>query len=174
MPGTLINEQMKAAIGTEMRRRVSFPVDPSDIRRWAVAVYYPEPPPAYFWDEDAAAATRHKGIVAPEEFNPFAWMTASDTSPTGEQPESHDANGIEKRLGITSPGLSYRLNGGVDVEYGVRMRPGDVITAVFRLAGYTERIGRLGPMLFTVVEDTWTNQHGELVKRNRSTLIRYK
>ena len=38
---------------------------------------------------------------------------------------------------------------------------------------YTEREGRLGLMLFTTTEDTWTNQRGETVKTSRSTLIRY-
>ena len=37
----------------------------------------------------------------------------------------------------------------------------------------TEREGRLGLMLFTVAEASWTNQSGELVKRTRTTVIRY-
>ena len=45
------------------------------------------------------------------------------------------------------------------------MRPGDRITAVMRLAGYREREGRLGLMLFTSSESTWTNQDDEMVKR---------
>ena len=53
------------------------------------------------------------------------------------------------------------------------IRVGDVITAVNRLADYTERDGRLGLMLFTVIENTWTNQDDEFVKRTRMTLIRY-
>jgi hypothetical protein len=48
-----------------------------------------------------------------------------------------------------------------------------VITSVRRLAGYSEREGRLGLMLFTVSEDVWTNQNDELVKSTKSTLIRY-
>ena len=61
----------------------------------------------------------------------------------------------------------------MEVEYGTRMRGGDVITSVTRLADYTEREGRLGLMLFTIAEASWTNQSGELVKRTRTTLIRY-
>jgi hypothetical protein len=76
-------------------------------------------------------------------------------------------------LGIPGPGLKYQLNGGMKVEYGTRMRPGDVITSVTRLAGYSEREGRLGLMLFTVSEQTWTNQSDELVKRIKMTGIRY-
>ena len=85
----------------------------------------------------------------------------------------NDPDRTEKTLGIAGPGLQFMLNGGMTVDYGVRMRPGDVITAVTRLSDYHEREGRHGLMLFTIMEDTWTNQLDEVVKRSRSTLIRY-
>jgi len=53
------------------------------------------------------------------------------------------------------------------------MRPGDVIKSAVNLAGYHEKQGRLGLMLFTTREDRWTNQKGELVRVSRSDLIRY-
>ena len=170
---SVISSDMRAAVGRELRRAMSFPIAESDIRRWAIAVYYPEPPPAPFWDAEQAELTLHKGIVAPEEFNPFAWMTADGPRTPTSEGGAHDAGRTEKDLGIASPPVHNQLNGGVEVEYGVRMRPGDVITSVTRLAGYSERDGRLGRMLFTVFEDTWTNQHDEVVKRSRMTLIRY-
>ena len=58
---------------------------------------------------------------------------------------------IEKTVGVKGPHLTFQLNGGMEVEYSVR----------------------LGLMLFTVTEDNWTNQNDELVKTSRSTLIRY-
>ena len=36
---------------------MSFPITDSDIRRWAIAVYYPEPAPRLFWDAEYAAGT---------------------------------------------------------------------------------------------------------------------
>jgi len=171
---SLISSEMRGAIGARLSKSVSYPVSISDIRRWAIAVYWPEAPPRLFWDEDYAVTTAHAGVVAPEEFNPFAWMAAERE--VLEQPASsdpNDTNRIESSLGITGPGLGFQLNGGMSVEYGVRMRPGDVITSVGHLADYVEREGRLGQMLFTVTEDTWTNQRDELVKHTRSTLIRY-
>jgi len=169
---SLITQGMLEAVGRETGRSVSYPVSASDIRRWAVAVYYPEEPPRLFWDEEYAAGTAHGGIVAPEDFNPFAWMAAD---PPGLPPSigGYDPDRTEKLLGVTPPGLRNLLNGGMEVEYGVRMRPGDVITSVSRLAGYKEREGRLGRMLFTSSESVWTNQAGELVKRNIGTVIRY-
>ena len=79
----------------------------------------------------------------------------------------------ENRLGVDGPGLKRILNGGMSAEYGVPMRSGDVITSVRRLGPYSERSGRLGLMLFSSTEDTWTNQHGDVVKRGVMTLIRY-
>lgn len=170
---SVISDEMRAAVGSELARFVSFPVSESDIRRWAVAVYYPEPPPREFWDFEAAAKTRHSGIVAPAEFNPFAWMVAEPPGGSIIGLSGGDPEKVERKLGIKGPGLMRVLNGGLSVEYGVPIRPGDVITAVTRLGEYHERDGSLGRMLFTPQETEWTNQRGELVRTSRLTLIRY-
>jgi len=170
---TYITPQMRDVVGLELRRSTSFPITDSDIRRWALAVYYPEPAPRLFWDADYAAATSHGGIVAPEEFNPFAWMTVPDPDTPPRERVAIGFVSPEETLGLERPDTQSLINGGTEVDYGVRMRPGDVITSVGRLAGYSEREGRLGLMLFTTTEDTWTNQRGETVKTSRSTLIRY-
>ena len=172
MPDSYVSDVMRDAVGRQLGRRVSFPVSESDIRRWAIAVYYPDEPPRVFWDADVARNSPYGGIVAPQEFNPFAWMAAERDEPPAVI-ESNDPDRTELLLGIEGPGLKFQLNGGMEVGYGIPMRPGDVITSVTRLAGYRERQGRLGLMLFTVSEDTWTNQAGELVKQARQTLIRY-
>ncbi len=171
-PKTNISADMQGAIGREISRKVSFPIAESDIRRWSIAIYYPEEPRRLFWDAEYARGTGHGGIVAPEDFNPFAWMTQDGfkkTASTG----TVDPDFLEQSLGIKGPGLKFMLNGGMETDYGVRMRPQDVITSVTRLHSYKEREGRLGLMLFSTNEDTWTNKNGEVVKKTRSTLIRY-
>ncbi len=174
MTTSYISEEMRGILGSRLSKRESFPVSASDIRRWAIAVYWPEEPPRLFWDDAHAATTVHGGIVAPEEFNPFAWMAASkEVSEAKPISGPNDSDLFEHSLGIEGPGLSFQLNGGMSVTYGVRMRPGDVITSESILADYTEREGRLGLMLFTETEDTWTNQHGEVVKTTRQSSIRY-
>ena len=57
MPMTHISDEMRAAIGIEMDREVSFPISESDIRRWAIAVYYPAEPPRLYWDAEYAKNT---------------------------------------------------------------------------------------------------------------------
>jgi hypothetical protein len=167
-----ISEEMTSALGREMGRRVAYPVSESDIRRWALAVHYPDHPPRLYWDAEVAAASEHGGIVAPLDFNPFAWLT-QEPGFGSDDIDLNDPDRTEKTIGITGPGLKFQLNGGMSVRYGVRMRPGDVITSVTTLSGYKERPGRLGLMLFTTTDDTWTNQRGEVVKRTEQSLIRY-
>ena len=171
MTETHISQEMRDAIGSIERQSVSFPLAESDIRKWAMAVYYPEPPPRLFWDAEYAATTRYGGIVAPEDFNPFAWMSAD--GPAKVRQGDIGVTSREIRLGITPPPVTNQLNGGVEVDFGVRMRPGDTISSVTRLHSYTEREGRLGLMLFTTSETVWTTQNDEVVKTSRDIHIRY-
>jgi hypothetical protein len=161
---THISDAMRGALGTLLVRQVSYPVTDSDIRRWALAVYWPEPPPRLFLD----------AVRAPEDFNPFAWAVAArESSGAAISGDLASTDRTEQLVGVSGPGLDFMLNGALEAEYGAAIRPGDVITSENRLASYTEREGRLGLMLFTTTEDTWTNQDGALVKRSRNTLIRY-
>ncbi len=162
---SLITDEMRAAVGRELGRTTSYPVAASDIRRWALAVYHPEPPPRRFWDGGPDG-----DVVAPEEFNPFAWMTAD---PPG--PPVHGSWGptIEARLGLPEVQLAHMLNGGVETTYGTLMRPGDVITSTTTLDDYRERTGRLGPMLITRTRSVWRTAGDDHVKTTVNTLIRY-
>ena len=157
MAASLISAEMQSAVGADLWRLVSHPISESDIRRWAVAVYWPEAPPRRFWDVAHAEASHPDGFVAPAEFNPFAWMTA-ESEALGAIPPTH---------------CRFRLNGGIHVEYGEPIRPGDVITGVRSLADVTERTGRRGPMLFTVTADRWSNQRGDFVKLHHFTAVHY-
>jgi hypothetical protein len=170
---TNITAEMRALVGREMLRWVSFPVSSSDIRRWAIAVYYPECPPSRFWDAQAAAVSRYGAIVAPEDFNPFAWMVAQPKGQSTTAAVAGNPDAIENGLGVAGPGLKHALNGGIHITYGVPMRPGDEITSVMTLAEYRERSGSLGLMLLTSIKTVWTNQGGEVVKTSLSTVIRY-
>jgi hypothetical protein len=175
VPESWISDEMRALVGRSFgAKRSSAPIALSDIRRWAIAIYYPEVPPRLFWDEEYAATTSHRGVVAPEEFNPFAWFTAEGPvmAPTWEGP-IRDA-GPESAFGVRGPDTTFILNGGMEVSYGVRMRPGDVITSSeTMLLDYQERLSRLGLMLLTRTETTWTNQKDDIVKVIRSIGIRY-
>lgn len=159
-----ITDEMRAAIGRELGTRSSYPISASDIRKWAIAVYFPESPPEKF----TGAGGPDAPLTAPEEFNPFAWASP------GKKPRKPDVSAafLENQLGITPPATKTILNGGTVVEYGVPMMEGDVITATNRLDNYTEKQGKRGTLLFSSTKDEWTNQRGEMVKRTTSTVIR--
>jgi len=179
VPDSWISDEMRSVVGQQFGTpRRSVPISLSDIRKWALAIYYPEIPPRLFWDEEYAHSTRHGGVVAPEEFNPFAWFTADGPvmPPTFEEGEGEEisAIGFEQELGVKGPATRFVLVGGVEMVHGARMRPGDVITAgLTTLLEYRERQTRLGLALFTIGETIWTNQNEEMVRITRGTVIRY-
>ncbi len=157
---TLVTEEMEKRKGVWENERSSFPVSESDIRKWAIASYWPEIPPKLFWDEAYAKSTKWGGIIAPNDFNPFAWPVDKKDGMGG----GRDA---------TSGAGTRGMNGGQVETFGVPIRPGDVITSRTRLKGWNERTTRLGHTLFAETEMEWVNQKGELVKTRISTSIRY-
>jgi len=163
----IINDEMRAAQGRVLSSRSSYPISASDIRKWAIAVYHPEPPPAKYIGSGAAGG--EAPLVAPEEFNPFAWATP------GAKPKPADvsANFLENQMGITPPPMQFMVNGGSVCEYGAPMCEGDVISTNYSLKGYTVKQGKKGPLLITEMQDRWTNQNGEVVRTTTITLVRY-
>jgi hypothetical protein len=163
MTNPLVTDEMRATEGVWGEETVSFAVDVSDIRRWAQAVYWPEEPPRLYWDAEYAKTTHWGGIVAPEEFNPFAWPIGDWTDKPGW--------GIPPSL--TPSGGSRGMNGGVESQYFARIRPGDVIRERSRLSHWKETTTRLGPTVFIYHETEWRNQRDELVMRRMGRVLRF-
>jgi hypothetical protein len=159
---TLVTPQMVTSKGVWGPETVSHPVSLSDIRKWAIAVYWPETPSRLFWDEEYARTTRWGGVVAPEDFNPFGWPIRTTPAPF--------AGGLPGKAPQKGENV---LNGGQVDTFFTRIRPGDVITERTRLADWEERTGRLGLTLFLRHEAEWHNQVRELVKRRLATSIWY-
>jgi hypothetical protein len=94
----------------------AYAVGANDIRRWAIATWYPDEAPAEWLDDDIAARGPWGGLVAPRDFNPFAWTrcTPPDTYPW--------------MRGMGSEPGRRGLNGGQRNRYFAPIRPGDAIT----------------------------------------------
>ena len=159
-PGVYLDEATIDCLGRASEPVVALSVGANDIRRWAIATYYPERPPMEFYDEKLAEQGPWGGLVAPPDFNPFAWML-----------DRPSAEPWQREIG-TEPG-SRVLNGGRRSRYFAPIGPGDVITSVGSLANAYEREGKLGTMLFLISEARWTNQRGELVSTHDRTTIYY-
>jgi len=64
------------------------------------------------------------------------------------------------------------LRGGHEYEFFQPAVPSDKISVTWRLEEMSERVSSRGaPMLIVVAAATVTNQNGELLARNRETLI---
>ncbi|WP_081288377.1 FAS1-like dehydratase domain-containing protein [Mycobacterium asiaticum] len=158
-PGVYLDPETIGWLGRALPVLESLPVDANDIRRWAQAIWYPEPPPADQFDIAVAALGPWGGLVAPRDFNPYAW-----------HPDFHpEAYPWMRGMG-TEPGRRG-LNGGQRTWYGAPIRPGDVISSEVTLVSAYEKEGRLGTMLLLVDRAVWTNQRGELVRTSERTTI---
>ena len=157
---SLVTPDMIERKGVWGSTKVAPPISESDVRKWAIAVYWPDTPPPLFWDAVYAAGTRWGAILAPPDFNPFAWPVERERATP--RPKTQEPR--RKLRG---------MNGGQVETYGVAMRPGDVITARNRLRDWDERETRLGQTLFVYSETEWRNQNDEIVKTRVSTAIRY-
>jgi hypothetical protein len=60
-------------------------------------------------------------------------------------------------------GVTAGLDAGKDIEFGVPIRPGDVLTSVSAVHDIYEKTGRSGIMSFVVLRTVVTNQRGEQV-----------
>ncbi|MEV0767505.1 FAS1-like dehydratase domain-containing protein [Nocardia salmonicida] len=131
------------------------PCSTSDIRRWVMAMDYPNP---VHWDHEFARASRFGGLVAPQSIA-VALDYGHGAAPAcvGHIPGSHLIFGGEEWW-----------------FYGCPVRPGDTLFQQRRFHDYKVADTKFaGPTMFSRGDTTHTNQHGVLVARERSTAIRY-
>jgi hypothetical protein len=162
---SVISEDMRAAIGVEGPPMV-MEVEKTNCRMFARAVGHTD---AIFYDEAAARARGYRSIVAPPGFLGTPVF----------RPGS--GGGVPGEMGGRRFTIPYKrvLNGGTEYEYfpdgpdGDVICAGDTITARSKIAGFEETEGRLGPMLITRRETTYTNQDGKVVAKLYGTTIQY-
>jgi len=136
-------------------------VEKGAIKRYADAVGDYNP---LYWDEEYARKSGFDAIVAPPGF--FGWPVRWD----GPMPILVPLM-AEMVDTIIKAGYGSLLDGGIDYEFLCPVRAGDVLTAIPRIASITEREGKSGKIVFSVIETTYTNQDDELVAKTRQTVI---
>jgi len=131
------------------------PVAATDIRRWVMAMDYPNP---LHWDEEFARASRFGRLVAPQSF-----AAAMDY-----------VHGVRPSLVGHIPG-SHMIFGGEEWWfYGPRIFPGDRIDHERIFQGYKLAETKFaGETMFSFGDTIHKNQHGEVIAKARSTSIRY-
>jgi acyl dehydratase len=67
---------------------------------------------------------------------------------------------------------SRNMNGGTEYEYFKPAYVGQTLACTMRVADLYEKPGRNGLMVFTIMENIWRDENGEMVTRGRITGIR--
>ncbi len=146
---SLITQAMRSAVGVEGEAVVN-EVEKGAIVKFAEAIGDSNP---IYTNEAVARKSQYGGIIAPPTFLRSMKGTVIPLEP--EMP------------------LHRRVDGGSDWEYFEPVRSGDRIVVTPKLKEIYERDGRLGRMVFLIKEIRYTNQLGEVVALQRSTLIYY-
>ena len=131
------------------------PCSSSDIRRWVMAMDYPNP---LHWDQEFARDSTFGGLIAPQSIAVgLDYGHGAQPACVGYIPGSHLIFGGEEWW-----------------FYGPRVRVGDKLFQERRFHDYKVVETKFaGPTMFSRGDTTHTNQHGALVARERSTAIRY-
>lgn len=156
---SLITDEARAMIGVESEP-VTGTVSEKEIRRFCYAAG--DLNPAYFNENPDASDSGD--VVAPPMYY--------EIPTTGEYPlDSLREDGLAQ-VGRSLPLKTTRIMaGGKEVEFIKPMRPGDTITKTGKIIDIFEKEGRSGPLVFTVFENRFTNQDGELVVIEKQTAI---
>jgi acyl dehydratase len=135
--------------------QVRDPLASSDLRRWVMAMDYPNP---IHWDPTFAVNTKFGGLVAPQSIA-VAMDYGHGCAPAcvGYIKDSHLIFGGEEWW-----------------YYGSRIRPGDHLTQERRFHDYKVTDTKFaGPTMFSRGDTMHYKQDGSLVAKSRSTAIRY-
>jgi acyl dehydratase len=157
---TLLTDEIRALEGRTKAYTAPEPLGAAAGRYFALAIG--DDNPLY---SDAAYARAHglPGVTAPLtlicETNQYANLT-----PDGDGYAGHT-------WGLDIPG-TRQVRGGNAYTFHRRLRPEDVVTAVWRITSVTEKTTRSGtPMLVVGSTATYTNQDGDLLAENDETII---
>ncbi|MFQ5933522.1 MAG: MaoC family dehydratase N-terminal domain-containing protein [Dehalococcoidia bacterium] len=145
---SLITDEMKKLVGVESEP-ITYEIEAGHIRQFADAIGDPNP---LYTDEAEARKTPYGGIIAPPTFLRYC-----------------EANPLPE---VKYP-VSRGLDAGSDWEYYQPVYPGDRITAVRKITDFTQKEGRLGPMLFETTEVAYTNQFDEVMAKQIERGISY-
>ena len=131
---TLVTPEMiKAPRHLGTRRNIVPYIPLSDIRKFAIAIYWPKRRHrGCFGTRNTPARRRWGGIIAPQDFNPFAWPIKND------DPADRGAGG-------SRPRERRGMNGGQIDTYFQPMRPDDVIRARHRVRDWNDPPDPPGP-----------------------------
>jgi len=167
---TSLGERLQAFVGrpTGPAHRARDPVNQSMIRHWCDAVGDANP---VYTDPEAAAASRHGGIIAPPAMLQAWTMRGLDRTPG---PPGEHAIGQLLAL-LDEDGFTSVVATNCDQEYARPLRPGDHLTVsgVIEEVSEEKRTG-LGAGHFVTWLDTYRTDAGEVVGTMRFRVLKFR
>lgn len=169
---TLLTDAVRAYIGVRSDP-VTAPdkVERSEVRRYSQAIM----------DDDAIyhsseAAERYDGAVAPALFPTMMFRrdfgAADVLTDQAGNPDFDGTSGGSSTLPPLPLGKLALLNGGSEAEFFRYVRHGETVIMQSRYADIYEKQSSKGPMLFVIMETEYRTGDGEVLMRNRQTVIR--
>lgn len=147
-----ITEGIRRVLGKETEA-VVWEVDKQWVKAFAEAIGDPNP----LWqDERYARRTRYGGIVTPPSF------LAALRVP-----------GLSTLFADIDTPLKKQLNASSELEFYEPIRVGDTITVTVKIVDAKEGQRKQGKMLFLNYDVVYRNQLGDVVAKNRGTVLRY-
>jgi len=169
---TLLTDEVRAFIGVAGEvYSACCPVERSEVRRYAHAIM--DDDPAYH-DGDQSP---YGGPVAPALFPSLMFRRDFDTPDVlSKRASDPDFDGTDSSSFLRLPPLPLPnlaiLNGGSEVEIYRYARHGETVSARSCYADIFEKETSKGPMLFVVAETEYFTDAGEVLMKNRITIIR--
>ena len=157
---SLLTDELRARIGETRVYTAPEELGRAAIRYFARAVGDDNP---LYTDDEYARQSGYPGVIAPPTL-------ICETNQYADLPR--DGDGFAgHRWDIHLPG-TRAVRGGNSYEFHRPVRPGDVVTARWELAGMTERRTRDGrPMLVVTSRAEYTDQNGTLLATNEEQLV---
>ena len=158
MNGILINERIKGLIGRKLITEAGriLPVEKTAIRRYCESSGNLNP---LYLDEEYASRERHGSIIAPSTFFSIPFRSCAGTF--CPSPQGVESPHIAELLELLQ--LRRALDAGIETEFFVPIRPGDILTYDREILNIIEKRIKVGPALLVSARTVITNQKGELV-----------
>jgi acyl dehydratase len=157
----------KKYIGMETETQTGEIVSKRDIRRYALAI--DDPNPAYY-DHKAAKKGKYGKMASPPGY--VCW--AVQDPKLEKRVQDLDEDGLSNFVGVPEFPNAWSLGwvrAGEEYEFFKPVFEGDQISVKVKLLDVYEKEGRSGHLIFTNSEATYTNQNGELLAKQKITMI---
>jgi acyl dehydratase len=159
----LIPPEAEALVGSEISRS-SGVVSKKEFQRFAAAVG--DRNPLYF-DTSFARSHGFRDVIAPALYLPHAVKGVTDLSDLRP-----DGTPVDDAFGpIPLPGCTQRLAGGETWRFHAYVYDGDQITAIRRLTGIQQKLGRSGPFVIVAMHTNYLRGTDEIVAESVISLI---